>query len=117
MLVNVMACAGDAELSDLAEPFANGIARHFAFLYAAGVGNRRGPEGRLARDLSLKQLDTHVYLDALVEVIHLLLPLLFSQLTTARSDPSIQEMGKYALSSKTCPALRRVLSEFGRVRR
>ena len=68
MLVNVMACAGDSELSDLAEPFANGIARHFAFLYAAGVGNRRGAEGRLARDLSLKQLDTHVYLDALVEV-------------------------------------------------
>ena len=72
MLVNIMACAGDAELSDLAEPYANGIARHFAFLYAAGTGNKRGPEGRLARNFSLKQLDTHVYLDALVEVMHVI---------------------------------------------
>lgn len=70
MLVNIMSCAGDPELADLAEPFANGIARHFAFLYAAGTGNKRGPECRPARTFSLKQLDTHVYLDALVEVSH-----------------------------------------------
>lgn len=68
LLVNIMACAGDPELSDLAEPFASGVARHFAFLYAAGTGNKRGPDGKLVKASSLKQLDAHVYLDALVEV-------------------------------------------------
>jgi len=68
MLVDVITCAGNPELADIAEPFAMGLSRHFAFLYATDTSGRRGPDGRLAKPASLKQIDLHVYLDALVEV-------------------------------------------------
>lgn len=74
MLASVIACSGEPDLAEAAEPFAAAVARHFALLYAAGAGNSRGADGKLQRGLSLRELDAHVFMDALIEVIFALLP-------------------------------------------
>ena len=66
LITSILAASGDLKIADLAEPFVAGISRHFAFLYAAGTGNVRGPEGRLLKWHGLRELDPHVFLEALI---------------------------------------------------
>lgn len=68
LLAGIITCSADPELADMAEPFATSVSRHFAFLYAAGAGNVRGADGKLQRGLSLRELDMHIFLEALIEV-------------------------------------------------
>ena len=67
LLATVIATAGEPEVADIAEPIVVGVSRHFAMLFAAGVGSKRDRETR-ACGTSLKELDPSIYLDALVEV-------------------------------------------------
>ena len=68
----VIACAADPEVQDLAEPFMDGICRHFAFLYAAGAGNCNkskfvATEENPTDPQALKVLQPSIFLDALVQ--------------------------------------------------
>ena len=64
-----IAACGDKDVTSSAEPFAAGMCRHFAFLFAAGrtMGAVRGQDARQNRANSLKELDPHLFLDAVIE--------------------------------------------------
>lgn len=106
LLSTAVGAAADADLAADATPFAHGVCRHFAMLFAAGCSGRKqacwqqsgsqspegiaggpptGPptggsvgsggvggdsssKGRVPKSQALKELDAHLFFDALVEV-------------------------------------------------
>ena len=98
LLSTAIGAAADTDLATDATPFAHGVCRHFAMLFAAGCSAPRSadwqqssgsqspegePEGppsgpssggsasaksRLPKGQALKELDAHLFFDALVEV-------------------------------------------------
>lgn len=80
LLSAVIGAAADEKLADVAGPFAHGICRHFAMLFVAGahppppapmMARQSQVEGHLlaAMPPGLRELDVHLFLDALVEVL------------------------------------------------
>lgn len=72
LICTLIGCAGDPDIKELAEPFMEGICRHFAFLYAAGAGKTKSKdiskEGKAQRE-SLKYMDPSIFLEALMQVL------------------------------------------------
>lgn len=85
LLTTIIGLSHDRELSDQARPFATGVCTHFSMLFAAGAASPppAPPSSRFAETdgqdsansgtstcpASLKELDPHLFLDALVEVL------------------------------------------------
>ncbi len=85
LITSVIAASADKDLQPQGADYTLGVCRHFALLFAAGASAPlpsvpAGTEtSRTARMSSLKELDPHIFLDALVEVWpSLKLPILFS---------------------------------------
>jgi transformation/transcription domain-associated protein len=75
LITTVIAASGDKDLQPDAADFRSGVCRHFALLFAAGastppptVPTAADGASRTPRASSLKELDPHLFLDALVEV-------------------------------------------------
>lgn len=76
LITTIVAASGDKDLQPEATDYRNGVCRHFALLFAAGASTppnsmaaRADGAQRSSRTSSLKELDPHLFLDALVEVI------------------------------------------------
>ncbi|KAK9813301.1 hypothetical protein WJX72_012102 [[Myrmecia] bisecta] len=77
LIAVTIGAAADPAVAEMASPFARGICRHFALLFAAGASappptmpiSRSSPQSKGGRADSLKELDPHIFLDALVEAI------------------------------------------------
>ncbi|CAD7696024.1 unnamed protein product, partial [Ostreobium quekettii] len=93
LISTVIGAIANEELRDIAEPFAVGVCRHFAMLFAAGVGTPspatrplRGAENsRSTHGPGTKDLDARLFLDALVEVL-------------SDANPRIARTGEIALA-------------------
>ena len=74
LITSVIAASADKDLQPQGADYTLGVCRHFALLFAAGASAplpavASGAEtSRTARMSSLKELDPHIFLDALVEV-------------------------------------------------
>ena len=73
VLASVISSAGDPDVEDIAMPFMEGICRHFALLYAAGVSDLKqkhlnSQDDKSSRDSALKFSDPGTFLDALILV-------------------------------------------------
>ncbi|EIE23491.1 hypothetical protein COCSUDRAFT_65942 [Coccomyxa subellipsoidea C-169] len=75
LITSVIAASADKDLQPQGADYTLGVCRHFALLFAAGASAPlpsvpAGTEtSRTARMSSLKELDPHIFLDALVEVL------------------------------------------------
>ena len=86
LLSVVMGSSNDEDLQKEAKPFAEGVCMHFAMLFAAGASSPPPPpvssrfaegntseaaasESRSACPSSLKELDPHVFLDAILDIM------------------------------------------------
>jgi transformation/transcription domain-associated protein len=81
LLSAILAAAADEKLADVASPFARNMCRHFGMLFAAGTQPpppapavfrheaRTEPQSAPAMPQGLRELDIHLFLDALIEVL------------------------------------------------